>query len=468
MMSKVKITETIFRDAHQSLMATRMKTEEMLPIAKELDKVGYHSLEVWGGATFDACLRFLNEDPWERLRKLRKAMPNTKLQMLLRGQNILGYKHYPDDVVEEFVKKTLGNGIDIIRIFDALNDERNLMTAIEATKKNGGHAQCAISYTTSPIHNIDYYVKKAKSYENAGADSICIKDMAGILLPYDAEKLIKSIKSNTNLMIQVHSHFTSGIANQMYMKAVESGADVIDTALSPFGNGSSQPATESMVASLQNSKYDTGLDLNKLNDIADYFRKVRKKAEEADLINQKVLDINIKTLLYQVPGGMLSNLVSQLKQQGQLDKLEAVLEEVPNVRKDLGYPPLVTPMSQMVGTQAVFNIIMGERYKVIPNEIRNYVKGLYGKSTVEIDEDIVKKIIGDEVRFDGRPADLLEPQLEQYREEIKELIEQDEDVLSYALFPQVAKKFFKERNVSRYQVDEVMLYLDDDNETYPV
>lgn len=320
MMSKVKITETIFRDAHQSLMATRMKTEEMLPIAEELDKVGYHSLEVWGGATFDACLRFLNEDPWERLRKLRKAMPNTKLQMLLRGQNILGYKHYPDDVVEEFVKKTLGNGIDIIRIFDALNDERNLMTAIEATKKYGGHAQCAISYTTSPIHNIDYYVKKAKSYENAGADSICIKDMAGILLPYDAEKLIKSIKSNTNLMIQVHSHFTSGIANQMYMKAVESGADVIDTALSPFGNGSSQPATESMVASLQNSKYDTGLDLNKLNDIADYFRKVRKKAEEADLINQKVLDINIKTLLYQVPGGMLSNLVSQLKQQGQIGR----------------------------------------------------------------------------------------------------------------------------------------------------
>lgn len=467
-MDRVKITETILRDAHQSLMATRMTTDDMLPIAKELDQVGYHSLEVWGGATFDACLRFLNEDPWERLRKLRKAMPNTKLQMLLRGQNILGYRHYPDDVVEEFVKKTIGNGIDILRIFDALNDERNLMTAISATKKYGGHAQCAISYTTSPVHNIEYYVNKAKSYENAGADSICIKDMAGILLPYDAEKLVKSIKKNTNLMVQVHSHFTSGIANQMYMKAVEAGADVIDTALSPFGNGSSQPATEPMVASLQNSKYDTGLDLNRLNNIADYFRKIRQKAEDNGKINQKVLGINIKTLLYQVPGGMLSNLVSQLKDQGKLDKLEEVLEEVPRVRKDLGYPPLVTPMSQMVGTQAVFNIIMGERYKIVPSEIKNYVKGLYGRPTTDMDPEFIKKIVGDEKIYTGRPADLLEPQLKEFREAIKEYIEQEEDVLSYALFPQVAEKFFKERKVEKYQVDEVMLYLDDDDETYPV
>jgi oxaloacetate decarboxylase alpha subunit len=445
-----------------------MTTKDMLPIAKELDKVGYHSLEVWGGATFDACLRFLNEDPWDRLRELRKAIPNTKLQMLLRGQNILGYRHYPDDVVEEFVKRAIGNGIDIIRIFDALNDERNLMTAISATRKYGGHAQCAISYTTSPVHNIEYYVNKAKSYENAGADSICIKDMAGILLPYDAEKLVKSIKKNTDLEVQVHSHFTSGIANQMYMKAVEAGADVIDTALSPFGNGSSQPATEAMVASLHNSPYDTGLDLNKLNEIADYFRKIRQKAEDSGQINQKVLGINIKTLLYQVPGGMLSNLVSQLKDQGKLDKLEDVLEEVPRVRKDLGYPPLVTPMSQMVGTQAVFNIIMGERYKVIPNEIKNYVKGLYGRPTTDMDSEFIKRIVGNEKIYTGRPADLLEPQLDEFREAIKEYIEQDEDVLSYALFPQVAEKFFKERKVKKYQVDEVMLYLDDDDETYPV
>lgn len=465
-MSKVKITETIFRDAHQSLMATRLKTEEMIPIARKLDKVGYHSLEVWGGATFDACLRFLNEDPWERLRKLRKEIKNTKLQMLLRGQNLLGYKNYPDDVVEEFVKKSIENGIDIIRIFDALNDTRNLRTALNATKKAGGHAQTAISYTTSPVHNIEYYVGLAKEMEDMGADSICIKDMSGILLPYTAEKLIKKIKDTVSIPIQLHSHFTSGIANQTYMKAVESGVDVIDTALSPLGNGTSQPATEPMVASLQGYERETGLDLNELNDIAEYFRDIKEKYMNKGIINPKVLGVNAKTLIYQVPGGMLSNLVSQLEQQGSLDKFDDVLEEVPKVREDLGYPPLVTPMSQMVGTQAVFNVILGERYKMVPSEIKNYVKGLYGKPTVEIKEEIKEKIIGNEEVYRGRPADLLDPELDNYRKEIKEYIEQDEDVLSYALFPQVAIKYFQYRQAEKYKIDNNLLNTED--KTYPV
>ncbi|MTI67801.1 MAG: oxaloacetate decarboxylase subunit alpha [Firmicutes bacterium] len=465
-MGKVKITETIFRDAHQSLMATRMKTEEMLPIAEKLDKVGYHSLEVWGGATFDACLRFLNEDPWERLRKLRKVIKNTKLQMLLRGQNLLGYKNYPDDVVKEFVRKAIENGIDIIRIFDALNDVRNLKTAIKATKKAGGHAQAAISYTTSPVHNIDYYIKVAEDMEKIGADSICIKDMSGILLPYTAVELIKKLKQNIKIPIQLHSHFTSGIANQTYLKAVESGVDIIDTALSPLGMGTSQPATEPMVASLQNSPYDPNLDLNLLNEIAEYFRPIKDKYMKEGIINPKVLGVNAKTLIYQVPGGMLSNLVSQLEQQGSLDKYEKVLEEVPKVRKDLGYPPLVTPMSQMVGTQAVFNVILEERYKMVPSEIKNYVKGLYGKPTVKIKEDIKKKIIGDNEIYTGRPADLLKPKLEEYEKEIKEYIEQDEDVLSYALFPQVAMKFFKYRQAEKYKIDNTLL--DQEDKTYPI
>ncbi|MTI70229.1 MAG: oxaloacetate decarboxylase subunit alpha [Firmicutes bacterium] len=465
-MGKVKITETIFRDAHQSLMATRMKTEEMLPIAEKLDEVGYHSLEVWGGATFDACLRFLNEDPWERLRKLRKVIKNTKLQMLLRGQNLLGYKNYPDDVVKEFVKKAIENGIDIIRIFDALNDVRNLKTAIKATKKAGGHAQAAISYTTSPVHNIDYYINVAKDMEKIGADSICIKDMSGILLPYTAVKLIKKLKQNIKIPIQLHSHFTSGIANQTYLKAIESGVDIVDTALSPLGMGTSQPATEPMVASLQNSPYDPNLDLNLLNEIAEYFRPIKDKYMKEGIINPKVLGVNAKTLIYQVPGGMLSNLVSQLEQQGSLDKYEKVLDEVPKVRKDLGYPPLVTPMSQMVGTQAVFNVILEERYKMVPSEIKNYVKGLYGKPTVDIKEDIKKKIIGDKEIYTGRPADLLKPKLEEYEKEIKEYIEQDEDILSYALFPQVAMKFFKYRQAEKYKIDNTLL--DQEDKTYPI
>ncbi len=465
-MSGVKITETILRDAHQSLIATRMKTDEMLPIADKLDRVGFYSLEVWGGATFDSCLRFLNEDPWERLRKLRKAFKNTKLQMLLRGQNLLGYRHYSDDVVEEFVKRSIENGIDIIRIFDALNDPRNLRTSIEATNKAGGHAQAAISYTVSPVHNIDYYVDLAKELENMGADSICIKDMSGILLPYVAEELVTKMKDKVSVPIQIHSHFTSGIANQTYMKAIEAGADIIDTAISPFGMGTSQPATESMVASLRNSPYDPELDMDLLLEIAEYFKGIREKYEKEGLLSPKVLMVNAKTLKYQVPGGMLSNLVSQLKAQGALDKFDEVLEEVPKVREDLGYPPLVTPMSQIVGTQSVFNVVLGERYKMVPKEAKNYVKGLYGKPTVPIKDEIRKKIINNEEVYTDRPADLLEPELDKLKAEIKEYMEQDEDVLSYALFPSVAVDFFKYRQAKKYKIDSNLV--NDEFKTYPV
>lgn len=465
-MSAIKITETIFRDAHQSLIATRMRTKDMLPIAEKMDKVGFHALEVWGGATFDACLRFLKEDPWERLRALRKAFKNTKLQMLLRGQNLLGYKNYPDDVVEEFVKKSIENGIDIIRIFDALNDVRNLEKSIEATKKYGGHAQVAISYTTSPVHNIEYYVNLAKEMEKMGADSICIKDMSGILLPYVAEELVSELKKNISVPLEIHSHFTSGIANQTYMKAIEAGVDIIDTAMSPLGMGTSQPATEPMIASLQGTKYYPDIDMDLLLEITEYFKDLRERYEKEGLLNNKVLSVDVRTLKYQVPGGMLSNLVSQLQGQGALDRFEEVLEEVPKVREDLGYPPLVTPMSQIVGTQAVLNILSGERYKMVPNEVRNYVKGLYGKPTVPIKEDIKKKIIGDEEVYTGRPADLLEPVLEKYKKEISEYIEQDEDVLTYALFPNVALDFFKYRQAQKYKIDFQLL--DQENMVYPV
>lgn len=462
----IKITETIFRDAHQSLIATRMTTKEMLPIAEKLDKVGFHALEVWGGATFDSCIRFLNEDPWERLRSLRKAIKDTKLQMLLRGQNLLGYKHYPDDVVDEFVKKSLENGIDIIRVFDALNDIRNIKTAIIATKKYGGHAQGAISYTVSPAHNIKYYIDLALDMQNMGVDSICVKDMSGILLPYPAEELVRELKKVINVPLEIHSHFTSGVANQTYMKAIEAGADIIDTALSPFGNGTSQPATEPMVASLEGSPYYPDLNFELLMEVSDYFKDIRDKYLKLGILDPKVLNVDINTLKYQVPGGMLSNLVSQLKSQKAEDKFDDVLKEIPKVREDFGYPPLVTPMSQMVGTQAVFNVILGERYKMVPNEAKNYVKGLYGKPTVEISEEIRKKIIGDEEVFTGRPADLLEPQLNNYKEEIKEYIEQDEDVLSYALFPQIALPFFKQRQVEKYKIDSDLV--DMENKTYPV
>ncbi len=465
-MTKPKITETIFRDAHQSLIATRMRTDEMLPIAERLDEVGFHSLEVWGGATFDSSLRFLNEDPWERLRKLRKVIKKTKLQMLLRGQNLLGYKNYPDDVVEEFIKKSIGNGIDIIRIFDALNDVRNLRTSIEATKKSGGHAQAAISFTISPVHDIEYYVKLSKEMENMGADSICIKDMSGILLPYTAYELVSKLKKEIMVPIQLHSHFTSGVANQTYMKGIEAGVDIVDTALSPFSMGTSQPSTESMIAALKGSPYDTGLDLGLAAEIADYFKPIREKYIKEGILNPKVLAVDSKTLINQVPGGMLSNLVSQLEKQGSLDKFDEVLSEIPKVREDLGFPPLVTPMSQMVGTQAVFNVVLGERYKMVPSEVRNYVKGLYGKPAVPISDDIKRKIIGDEEVYLGRPADLLEPQLEKIKDEIKEYIEQDEDILTYASFPQVAISFFQYRQTEKYKIDNSLLNVEE--KTYPV
>ncbi|MCK8060541.1 MULTISPECIES: oxaloacetate decarboxylase subunit alpha [unclassified Fusibacter] len=452
-MRPVKITETALRDAHQSLMATRLKIDEMIPILEKMDQVGYHALECWGGATFDSCLRFLNEDPWERLRTIRKHVKNTKLQMLLRGQNILGYKNYADDVVEEFVKKSVENGIDIIRIFDALNDTRNIKVALDATKKAGAHAQAAISYTISPIHTTQIYVELAKEMEAMGADSICIKDMSGLLTPFYASELVGAIKAAISVPLEVHSHATSGLASMMYLKAIEAGADIVDTAISPLSSGTSQPPTESLVATLKESDYATGLDLELLSEIADHFRPIREAYMASGILSPKMLSVDINTLIYQVPGGMLSNLVSQLQQQNALDKYEEVLKEVPKVREDLGFPPLVTPTSQMVGTQAVLNVIMGERYKMIPKEIKEYVRGMYGKPTLPISAEIIKKIIGDETPITCRPADTIEPQLEGFRNEMKEYLEQEEDVLSYALFPQVALEFFKLRQTKKYKVD---------------
>lgn len=465
-MAKVKITETILRDAHQSLIATRLKTEEMKPILNTLDEIGYNALECWGGATFDSCLRFLNEDPWERLRIIRKEVKNTKLQMLLRGQNILGYKHYADDVVIEFVKKAIANGIDIVRIFDALNDVRNLRVALETTKKEGGHAQAAISYTISPVHRTQTYVDLAKDMEDMGADSICIKDMSGLLTPYYTYELVKAIKDKVKVPLELHSHATSGLASMSYLKGIEAGADIIDTAISPFALGTSQPPTEPMVATLAGSEFDTGLNMDKLNEVAEYFRPLREKYMESGLLNPKVLGVDINTLIYQVPGGMLSNLVSQLTMQNALDKFDEVLKEVPRVREDLGFPPLVTPTSQMVGTQSVLNVITGERYKMIPKEIKAYVKGMYGKPTVPIKNEIVKKIIGDEKVITHRPADIIEPQLEDIKNEMKEYLEQEEDVLSYALFPQVALKFFEQRQAEKYKIETDLA--DKEEKTHPV
>lgn len=452
-MSKVGITETILRDAHQSLIATRMTTDEMMPVVSKLDDIGYHSLECWGGATFDSCLRFLNEDPWERLRKIRAAAPKTKLQMLFRGQNILGYRHYADDIVEYFVQKSIANGIDILRIFDALNDVRNLQTAINATKKEKGHVQATICYTISPVHNIESFVKMGKQLEEMGADSICVKDMAGLLKPYTAYDLIKALKETVKIPIQLHTHYTSGVASMTYLKAIEAGVDVVDTALSPFALGTSQPPTEPLVATLQGTEYDTGLDLDKITEITPYFDKLRTEVLESGLLNPKLLKVDINTLKYQVPGGMLSNLVSQLKQAGKEDKFEEVLQEVPRVREDLGFPPLVTPSSQIVGTQAVLNVISGERYKMISNETKGIVRGEYGKTPVEIKPEIRKKIIGDEKPITCRPADQIKPELEKTREACKEYMEQDEDVLSYALFEQVAVKFFEQRKAKKYKMD---------------
>lgn len=448
------ITDTILRDAHQSQAATRMRIEDMIPALERLDKIGYWSVECWGGATFDSCMRFLNEDPWERLRTIKKHMPNTKLQMLFRGQNILGYKHYADDVVDMFVKKSIENGIDVIRIFDALNDPRNLEQAIKSCKEHGGICEPAISYTISPVHNEEYFVKLAKTLENMGADVICIKDMANLLLPYDAYSLVKKLKESIKVPIHLHTHNTTGTGDMTYLMASQAGVDIVDCALSPFGNGTANPATEALVATLQGTERDTGLDLEKLSDVATHFRGVANKMKEEGTLDPKVLNVDAKTLIYQVPGGMLSNTISQLKQAGKEDKLYEVLAEVPRVKKDFGYPPLVTPTSQIVGTQAVMNVISGERYKMVPKESKALLRGEYGKLPAEVNEDVRKKAIGDDEVITCRPADLLEPELEKYAAQMKEkgIGKSYEDVLSYALFPQVAEKFFAVRDAE--PVDE--------------
>jgi oxaloacetate decarboxylase subunit alpha len=437
--------ETCLRDGHQSLMATRLTTNEMLPIIEKLDNVGYHSLEMWGGATFDAAIRYLNEDPWERLREIKARVKNTKLQMLLRGQNLLGYRNYPDDIVERFIKKSIQNGIDIIRIFDALNDTRNLKTACEATKKYGGHAQLAISYTISPVHTVEYYKNLALEMQEMGADSIAIKDMSGILLPEFAYTLVKELKSILRVPLEIHTHATAGLASMTYLRAIEAGADIIDTAISPLSGGTSQPATESIVRSLEGTERETGFDLNLLREIAEYFKPIRAKYLKEGTLNPQALMTEPSIVEYQLPGGMLSNLLAQLKLQKAEDKYEDVLKEIPRVRADLGYPPLVTPLSQMVGTQAVFNVLTGQRYKLIPNEIKNYVRGLYGKSPVPITEEMKKIIIGNEEVFLGRPADKLEPEYDTMVEESREFARTEEDVLTYALFPQVAKEFLMKK-----------------------
>lgn len=460
----LKIVETSLRDGHQSLFATRMNTEEVLSVLKELDDAGYHAIEVWGGATFDACIRFLNEDPWERLRKAKALCKKTKLQMLFRGQNILGYRHYADDVVEKFVQKSIENGIDIIRIFDALNDIRNLECAVKATKKYGGECQIALSYTTSPVHTIAYYVDLAKQVEALGADSLCIKDMAGVLLPGDAYELIKELKKNTKLPIELHTHCTGGIAEMTIQKAIEAGVDIVDTALSPLAGGTSQPCTESLNFALKGTKYDPKLNLDCLNKGAAALSKIRAKYLENGLLNPKVLSFNPNILKYQVPGGMLSNLISQLKQQNASDKLEDVLKEVPNVRKDLGYPPLVTPLSQMVGTQAVMNVISGERYKLVPKEIKDYLHGRYGKAPAPINQEVQKKIIGDDEVITCRPADLLAPEFEELKEKYKDIAKCDEDVLSIALFEKNALEFLgKKYGPKEDEVEEFNVVLGGNN-----
>ena len=462
----IKITETILRDAHQSLIATRMTTEQMLPIVDKMDKVGYHSVECWGGATFDASLRFLKEDPWERLRKFRDGFKNTKLQMLFRGQNILGYRTYADDVVEYFVQKSIANGIDIIRIFDCMNDIRNLKTAVSAANKEKGHAQVALSYTLGDAYTLEYWTEMAKKIEDMGANSICIKDMAGLLLPYKATELVTALKETVDIPIQLHTHYTSGVASMTYLKAVEAGVDVIDTAMSPFALGTSQPATEVMVETFKGTPYDTGFDQKLLSEIADYFRPIRDEALDSGLLNPKNLGVNIKTLLYQVPGGMLSNLTSQLKEQGAEDKFYDVLEEVPRVRKDLGECPLVTPSSQIVGTQAVFNVVLGERYKMVTKETKDVLSGKYGATAKPFNKEVQKKCIGNTKPITCRPADLIPAELDTLRGEMAQWSEQEEDVLTYALFPQVATEFFKYREAQETKVDPKMA--DTKNGAYPV
>jgi oxaloacetate decarboxylase alpha subunit len=453
MAKKVGITETVLRDAHQSLIATRMTMDEMLPILDKMDKVGYHSVECWGGATFDSCLRFLNEDPWDRLRTLKDHFKNTKLQMLFRGQNMLGYRHYADDVLEYFVQKSVANGIDIIRIFDALNDKRNLQTAVKASIKKGAHVQVAMSFTLGETFTDEYYVNYAKELQEMGVQSICIKDMAALITPYRTQQLVTALKKAVDIPIQLHTHYTSGLASMCLLKGIEAGVDVVDTAMSPLALGTSHAPTESIVAALQGTEYDTGLDLVLLNEIRDYFMTLRKKYIDSGLLDPKMLATDANALIYQVPGGMLSNLLSQLKQAGKEDLLTEVLQEVPRVRHDAGEPPLVTPSSQIVGTQAVFNVLTGERYKTVTKEFKGIVRGEYGKTPVPIDPEFRKKIIGDAEPIDCRPADLLKPELDKLREECAEWIEQEEDVLSYAQFGQVAVKFFEKRRNAKYGVD---------------
>lgn len=455
----VKIVETSVRDGHQSLFATRMTTEEVVKLCKIYDNVGYHAIEVWGGATFDACLRFLNEDPWERLRAVRKACPNTKLQMLFRGQNILGYRHYSDDVVDMFCKKSIENGIDIIRVFDALNDLRNLKTAVESTKKYGGECQIALSYTTSPIHTIDYYVNLAKEIEALGADSICIKDMAGVLLPDDATALVSALKKNSKLPIELHSHCTAGICEMTYMAAIKAGIDIVDTSLSPLSNGTAQPSTQALNYALKGCEYDPKLNVEEIYKAEPIVTEIVNKYLKNGLLNPKSFQINPNILTYQVPGGMLSNMIKQLTDQGAMDKYEEVLKEIPRVRKEMGYPPLVTPLSQMVGTQSVLNILGGERYKLCAKEIKDYLHGKYGKSPSPVDEDIKKKIIGDDKVITCRPADLLEPEYETLKEKYKDLARSDEDVLSLALFEQVAVDFLTNKYNPKSDSDEFEMYI---------
>ena len=455
-MSKILITETVLRDAHQSLAATRMTTEEMIPVLEDMDKVGYYSLEAWGGATFDSCLRFLHEDPWVRLRTIRDHVKNTKLQMLFRGQNILGYRHYADDVVEYFVQKSIANGIDIIRIFDALNDARNLETAIKATIKEKGHVQAAISYTTSPFHTNEGFARYAKQLEEMGANSICIKDMSGLLKPYEAYQLVKTIKSTVSIPVNLHCHYTAGLGSMTLLKAIEAGVDNVDTAISPLAMGTSHTPTESLVATLQGTPYDTGLDLAKLDIVAKHFNKIRENYLASGLIDPKVLKVDVNALRYQVPGGMLSNLISQLKMAGKSDKLDAVLEEVANVRADAGFPPLVTPTSQIVGTQAVNNVLFANegRYARVTKEFKALVRGEYGKCPAPISDDFKKKIIGDDEIIDYRPADKIAPEIESLTQRVAPYSEQEEDLLSLALFEQVAIKFFDWRKQQKYGLDE--------------
>ena len=442
MAKRLLVTDTILRDAHQSLLATRMGTEDMLPACEQLDAIGYHSLEVWGGATFDSAMRFLGEDPWERLRTLRKALPNTPLQMLLRGQNLVGYRHYPDDVVEAFVKLAAKHGIDTFRIFDALNDVRNMQKALEVVKACGKHAQATISYTLSPVHSNESFVALARTLAEMGADSICIKDMAGLLKPYETAELVASLKKNLDIPIQLHTHYTSGMASMVLLKGAEAGVDVVDTAISSMALVTSQAPTESIVSTFQGHDRDTGLDLTKLAEIARYFQKVRKRYSRFE---SGIAGVDVNVLEFQIPGGMLSNLISQLREQGAEDRYMDVLEEVPRVRKEMGYPPLVTPSSQIVGTQATLNVVLGERYKVVPEEVRNYFRGFYGQPPAKMDPEILEKVIGDEEPITSRPGDHIPPGLEKGREEIGSLATSEEDVVSYILFPQVARPFLERR-----------------------